>query len=85
MIDIVGPLGYGTFKYENFENLAIIGGGIGVFPLYELAKNAKNENKNVNIYLGFRNTRISRSKSKNSNVRKNRKCKCICSNSNNCI
>ena len=55
LIDIIGPLGYGTFKYSNFENLAIIGGGIGVFPLYELAKNAKNENKNVNIYLGFRN------------------------------
>lgn len=54
-IDIVGPLGYGTFKYEKYENLAIIGGGIGVFPLYELAKCAKKDNKNVNIYLGFRN------------------------------
>lgn len=55
LIDIVGPLGYGTFKYSNYQNIAIIGGGIGVFPLYELAKNAKNDNKNVNIYLGFRN------------------------------
>lgn len=55
LIDIVGPLGYGTFKYSNYENLAIIGGGIGVFPLYELAKNAKSENKKVNTYLGFRN------------------------------
>ncbi len=53
-IDIVGPLGYGTFQYEDYQNLAIIGGGIGVFPLYELAKCAKNANKNVNIYLGFR-------------------------------
>ena len=53
-IDIIGPLGFGTFKYDNFENLAIIGGGIGVFPLYELAKCASN-NKNVNTYLGFRN------------------------------
>ena len=55
LIDIVGPLGFGTFKYSSYENLAIIGGGIGVFPLYELAKSAKNENKNVNTYLGFRN------------------------------
>lgn len=55
LIDIIGPLGYGTFKYSNYENIAIIGGGIGVFPLYELAKNAKNDNKNVNVYLGFRN------------------------------
>jgi len=55
LVDIVGPLGYGTFKYSNYEDLAIIGGGIGIFPLYELAKCAKLENKNVNTYLGFRN------------------------------
>ena len=55
LIDIIGPLGFGTFKYSSFENLAIIGGGIGLFPLYELAKCAKQENKNVNTYLGFRN------------------------------
>lgn len=55
LIDIIGPLGHGTFEYNDFQNLAIIGGGIGVFPLYELAKNAKNDGKNVNIYLGFRN------------------------------
>lgn len=55
LIDIIGPLGHGTFEYNDFQNIAIIGGGIGVFPLYELAKNAKNDSKNVNIYLGFRN------------------------------
>lgn len=54
-IDILGPLGFGTFKYENYEKISVIGGGIGVFPLYELSKCAKNDNKNVNIYLGFRN------------------------------
>lgn len=53
-IDIVGPIGYGTFKYDNYENIAIIGGGIGVFPLYELAKCAKADDKNVTTYLGFR-------------------------------
>ncbi len=55
LIDIIGPLGYGTFDYENYQNIAVIGGGIGVFPLYELSKNAKKDGKNVNIYLGFRN------------------------------
>ncbi len=55
LIDIIGPLGYGTFKYDQYRNLGIIGGGIGVFPLYELAKCAKKDNKNVNTYLGFRN------------------------------
>ena len=55
LIDIIGPLGFGTFKYSSFKNLAIIGGGIGVFPLYELAKSANLDNVNVNTYLGFRN------------------------------
>ena len=55
LIDIIGPLGYGNFDYSKFQNLAIIGGGIGIFPLYELAKNAKKDGKNVNTYLGFRN------------------------------
>ena len=58
LIDIVGPLGYGTFKYSDYNNIAIIGGGIGVFPLYELAKNAKYEGKTVNTYLGFRNKEL---------------------------
>ena len=55
LIDIVGPLGMGTFKLNNYKNIAIIGGGIGVFPLYEVSKEANKENRNVNIYLGFRN------------------------------
>lgn len=57
-IDIVGPLGFGTFKYQDFKKLAIIGGGIGVFPLYELAKNAKKNGKIINTYLGFRNKEL---------------------------
>ena len=55
LIDIVGPLGSGTFKYDKYQNLAIIGGGIGIFPLYELAKSAKDDNKDISMYLGFRN------------------------------
>lgn len=54
-IDVIGPLGFGTFKYGNYNNIAVIGGGIGVFPLYELCKCTKNENKTVSTYLGFRN------------------------------
>ena len=53
-IDIIGPLGSGTFKYDKYQNIAVIGGGIGVFPLYELCKEAKKDKKNVNTYLGFR-------------------------------
>ncbi len=54
LIDIIGPIGYGTFQYETYQNIAIIGGGIGIFPLYELAKCATAEHKNVSTYLGFR-------------------------------
>lgn len=54
-IDIMGPLGFGTFKLEGRKNIAILGGGIGIFPLYELAKEAKQNNIQVNTYLGFRN------------------------------
>ena len=52
-IDIIGPIGYGTFKYDAYEKLAIIGGGIGVFPLYELARQAS-QKANITTYLGFR-------------------------------
>ena len=55
LIDIIGPLGFGIFKYEKYQNIAVIGGGIGIFPLYELSKSAKEANKNIDIYLGFRN------------------------------
>lgn len=52
-IDIMGPLGYGTFKVQDYKNVAIIGGGIGSYPLYELAKQLKGR-ANLNVYLGFR-------------------------------
>ena len=55
LIDIIGPLGYGNFDYTNYKNLAVIGGGIGIFPLYELSKEARKDGKTVNTYLGFRN------------------------------
>lgn len=54
-IDIIWPLGYGTFKLENYRKIAIIGGGIGIFPLYELLKQAKESNVETGAYLSFRN------------------------------
>ena len=47
-------MGNGTFSVEHYKNVAIIGGGIGTYPLYELAKELK-ENSNVTMYMGFRN------------------------------
>ena len=52
-IDVIGPLGYGTFAVKPYKNVAIIGGGIGTFPLHELAKNIIKDSK-VTTYLGFK-------------------------------
>ena len=54
-ISVLGPLGNGNFQFENCDNIAIIGGGIGIFPLYELARQANKDNTEVTTYLGFRN------------------------------
>ena len=54
-IDIIGPLGHCTFKTDKYNKLAVIGGGIGIFPLHELSKEAKAQKKQVSCYLGFRN------------------------------
>ena len=49
-IDVTGPLGHGFEIKDNFKKSVIIGGGIGVFPLYMLAKKIKSD-----VFLGFRN------------------------------
>lgn len=51
IIDVMGPLGHGFEINDSVKNPVIIGGGIGVFPLYKLAKNLKNSK----VFLGFRN------------------------------
>lgn len=53
LIDIMGPLGFGAFKVQEYKNVAIIGGGIGTYPLHELTKQLKGK-ANLNVYLGFR-------------------------------
>ena len=54
-IDIMGPLGFGTFDVNTeYKSVSIIGGGIGIYPLYELTKELKNK-AGLNVYLGFRN------------------------------
>ena len=45
----MGPLGHGFEIKDSVKNAVIIGGGIGVFPLYKLAKNI-----NADVFLGFR-------------------------------
>lgn len=49
-INVLGPLGHGFDVKDEYKNAVIIGGGIGVFPLYKLAKEKK-----ADVFLGFRN------------------------------
>lgn len=51
MLDFIGPLGNGFKIEDDFENTAIVGGGIGCFPLLMLLKKIKS--KNVYSFLGF--------------------------------
>ncbi len=50
-IDVMGPLGHGFEIKDSVKNPVVIGGGIGVFPLYKLTKNLNN----AKVFLGFRN------------------------------
>lgn len=52
-LDLIGPLGNGFTIYD--EDVIIIGGGIGIAPLYKLAKeHALNfPNKKRTVYLGY--------------------------------
>lgn len=50
-IDIFGPLGTG-FPIENKEEVLLIGGGVGVPPLYETAKQYLKQNSRVTVVIG---------------------------------
>lgn len=54
LLDVIGPLGDTGFIFKEYKKIAIIGGGIGIFPLYELAKRSIKQ-ADVYTYLGFRN------------------------------
>jgi len=56
ILDFAGPLGNGidTTQSEN-KNFLLIGGGIGVAPLYFLAKKLVSEEKNIFFAAGFKN------------------------------
>lgn len=49
-IDILGPLGSGFSLDKKHDKLDLIGGGMGIVPLYYLAKKLKAED--ISVYLG---------------------------------
>lgn len=55
LLDVLGPLGNG-FPYEFLEKnkgVVLLGGGIGIPPLYYLAKQLANKEVRVTMILGF--------------------------------
>lgn len=53
-LNVLLPLGNGFKIPESAESIAIIGGGVGVFPLISVLRKYKN-NKKFYSYIGFRN------------------------------
>ncbi|MFA6308412.1 MAG: dihydroorotate dehydrogenase electron transfer subunit [Clostridia bacterium] len=56
-IDIMACLGNSFEISESYKNIAVVGGGIGIFPLLFLINDFNELNKNIKIdtFLGFRN------------------------------
>lgn len=53
MVDMLLPLGNGFDTSKSGEHPLLLGGGIGVAPLYRLAKALKEEGKHPTVILGF--------------------------------
>lgn len=53
IIDVFGPLGSSYPIYEEEKEVLLIGGGVGVPPLYELAKQYRKLGTKVYVVLGF--------------------------------
>ncbi|MEJ5284578.1 MAG: sulfide/dihydroorotate dehydrogenase-like FAD/NAD-binding protein [Brevinematia bacterium] len=53
ILDFLGPQGNPT-EIENFGNVVVIGGGIGIAPVYPLARKLKEYQNNVTSIIGYR-------------------------------
>ncbi|XUB36469.1 dihydroorotate dehydrogenase electron transfer subunit [Enterococcus sp. DIV0876] len=60
ILDVMGPLGNG-FQFHHLtpgETVFVVGGGIGVPPLYELSKQLRKQQINVIHFLGFASAEV---------------------------
>ncbi len=55
-LDVLGPLGNGFNLNAKYESIAVVGGGIGIFPLLFLLNESKAAIKKA--YLGFRTAKL---------------------------
>lgn len=52
-LNLLGPLGSSYPIHEELSEVLLVGGGVGVPPLYEVAKQYRSHNKTVYVVLGF--------------------------------
>jgi dihydroorotate dehydrogenase electron transfer subunit len=50
-IDVMGPLGNGFPVNKDYKKIAVVGGGIGIYPLYFLAKSYKQ--CEIDVFMGY--------------------------------
>ncbi|MBQ5930049.1 MAG: dihydroorotate dehydrogenase electron transfer subunit, partial [Clostridia bacterium] len=53
-LNVLMPLGNGFFVEETEQKIALVGGGVGVFPLISVLR-AYKDTKDVAAYIGYRN------------------------------
>lgn len=53
-LNVLMPLGNGFFVEENEKKIALVGGGVGVFPLISVLR-AYQGQKEISAYIGYRN------------------------------
>ena len=52
ILDVMGPLGKGFEYSEDFARIAVIGGGIGIYPLYFLGRQM--QKCEIDVFMGYR-------------------------------
>lgn len=53
-VNVLMPLGNGFFAEENERKIALVGGGVGVFPLISVLREY-DSSKEISAYIGYRN------------------------------
>ena len=53
-LNVLMPLGNGFYVEENEKKVALVGGGVGVFPLISVLREYK-DTKEISAYIGYRN------------------------------
>jgi len=56
LLDVLGPLGTGFPIQDESRKVLLVGGGVGVPPLYELGKRLRENGVEVETILGFRDS-----------------------------